>query len=112
RAGGLRASLPFVLTGAQQRVFEQVRADLAKPVPMLRLVQGDVGSGKTVVAALAAMVAVEGGRQAALMAPTELLAEQHMANLRSWLEPLGIRLAWLAGRVTGRARSQALAQAA
>ena len=111
-AGRLRASLPFALTGAQQRVFEQVRADLAKPVPMLRLVQGDVGSGKTVVAALAAMVAVEGGRQAALMAPTELLAEQHMANLRNWLEPLGVRLAWLAGKVTGRARSLALAQVA
>jgi len=111
-AGRLRASLPFALTGAQQRVFEQVRADLAKPVPMLRLVQGDVGSGKTVVAALAAMVAVEGGHQAALMAPTELLAEQHMANLRAWLEPLGIRLAWLAGKVTGRARAAALEQVA
>src|SRR3546814_10348898 len=91
-------SLPFALTGAQQRVFAQVREDLGKPVPMLRLVQGDVGSGKTVVAALAAMVAVEGGRQAALMAPTELLAEQHLANLRAWLEPLGVNVAWLAGR--------------
>src|SRR5690606_24383973 len=111
-AGRLRASLPFALTGAQQRVFEQVRADLAKSVPMLRLVQGDVGSGKTVVAALAAMVAVEGGHQAALMAPTELLAEKHMANLRAWLEPLGIRLAWLAGKGTGRARAAALEQVA
>src|SRR3546814_1716458 len=79
---------------------------------MLRLVQGDVGSGKTVVAALAAMVAVEGGRQAALMAPTELLAEQHLANLRAWLEPLGVNVAWLAGKVTGRARAAALAQVA
>src|SRR5690606_21959740 len=106
--GRLRASLPFALTGAQQRVFAQVCEDLAKPVPMLRLVQGDVGSGKTVVAALAAMVAVEGGRQAALMAPTELLAEQHLANLRAWLESLGGRIAWLAGKVTGRARRAAL----
>ena len=108
----LRASLPFVLTGAQQRVFAQVCDDLAKPVPMLRLVQGDVGSGKTVVAALAAMVAVEEGRQVALMAPTELLAEQHLFNLRAWLEPLGVRIAWLAGKVTGRARSKVLAEVA
>ena len=108
----LRASLPFALTGAQARVFEQVRADLARPHPMLRLVQGDVGSGKTVVAALAAMLAVEQGRQAALMAPTELLAAQHLANLRGWLEPLGIRIAWLAGKVTGRARAGVLAEVA
>ena len=111
-AARLQASLPFALTGAQQRVFAQVRADLARPQPMLRLVQGDVGSGKTVVAALAAMLAVEQGRQAALMAPTELLATQHLANLRAWLEPLGIRIAWLAGKVTGRARTEALAQVA
>ena len=100
------------LTGAQQRVFEQIRSDLAKPHPMLRLVQGDVGSGKTVVAAMAAMLAVEAGRQAALAAPTELLAEQHLANLRQWLEPLGIRVAWLAGKVTGKARAQVLAEVA
>ena len=75
---------------------------------MLRLVQGDVGSGKTVVAALAAMLAVAHGRQAALMAPTELLAEQHLANLRGWLEPLGVQVAWLAGKVTGRARAKVL----
>ena len=111
-ADRLRAALPFALTGAQDRVFAQVRADLARPQPMLRLVQGDVGSGKTVVAALAAMLAVEQGRQAALMAPTELLASQHLANLRRWLEPLGIRVAWLAGKVTGRARTEALAQVA
>ena len=108
----LRAALPFALTGAQARVFGQVRADLARPQPMLRLVQGDVGSGKTVVAALAAMLAVEQGRQVALMAPTELLAAQHLANLRGWLEPLGIRVAWLAGKVTGRARSGVLAEVA
>jgi ATP-dependent DNA helicase RecG len=104
----LREGLPFALTGAQQRVFAQLRGDLAKPVPMLRLVQGDVGSGKTVVAALAAMLAIECGRQAALMAPTELLAEQHLVNLRTWLEPLGVRVEWLAGKVTGKARSRAL----
>jgi ATP-dependent DNA helicase RecG len=79
---------------------------------MLRLVQGDVGSGKTVVAALAAMLAVEAGKQAALMAPTELLAEQHLASLRAWLEPLGVRVAWLAGKVTGRARTAALDEVA
>ncbi|RNF85894.1 ATP-dependent DNA helicase RecG [Montanilutibacter psychrotolerans] len=108
----LRDALPFRLTGAQQRVFEQIRTDLRKPSPMLRLVQGDVGSGKTVVAALAAMLAVEDGRQAALMAPTELLAEQHLGNLRAWLEPLGVRVAWLAGKVTGRARAKVIAEVA
>jgi ATP-dependent DNA helicase RecG len=108
----LQASLPFALTGAQQRVYAQIRADLRKARPMLRLVQGDVGSGKTVVAALAAMLAIESGCQAALMAPTELLAEQHLANLRAWLEPLGVRVAWLAGKVTGRARSQVMADVA
>ena len=108
----LRAQLPFALTGAQQRVFAHIRHDLAQPHPMLRLVQGDVGSGKTVVAAMAALLAVEQGRQAALMAPTELLAEQHLNNLRGWLEPLGVRVAWLAGKVTGRARAQAVAQVA
>jgi len=108
----LLASLPFALTGAQQRVFAEIRADLRNAMPMLRLVQGDVGSGKTVVAALAALVAIGSGRQAALMAPTELLAEQHLANLRAWLEPLGVRVAWLAGKVTGRARNAVLADAA
>ena len=105
-------SLPFALTGAQQRVFAEIRADLRNGMPMLRLVQGDVGSGKTVVAALAALVAIGSGRQAALMAPTELLAEQHLSNLRAWLEPLGVRVAWLAGKVTGRARTAVLADAA
>ncbi len=108
-AGAMLARLPFRLTGAQARVVAEVRADLARPRPMLRLVQGDVGSGKTVVAALAALDAIEAGRQAALVAPTELLAEQHLANLRGWLEPLGVRVAWLAGKVTGKARATALA---
>ncbi len=112
RVAALRKSLPFALTRAQQRVFAEIRDDLAKPVPMLRLVQGDVGSGKTVVAAMAAMLAIEEGRQAALMAPTELLAEQHLANLRGWLEPLGVRVVWLAGKVTGKAREAALAEIA
>lgn len=109
---GLRAGLPFSLTAAQERVYAQVCGDLAQARPMLRLVQGDVGSGKTVVAAMAALLAVESGRQAALMAPTELLAEQHLANLRAWLEPLGVRVCWLAGKVTGRARAAALADVA
>ncbi|RAP59619.1 ATP-dependent DNA helicase RecG [Oleiagrimonas sp. MCCC 1A03011] len=110
--GSLRArmlqQLPFALTGAQTRVDAEVLEDLRQGRPMLRLVQGDVGSGKTVVAALAALAAVECGWQAALMAPTELLAEQHLANLRAWLEPLGIEVAWLAGKVQGRARKKAL----
>ncbi|MGE8233441.1 MAG: ATP-dependent DNA helicase RecG [Stenotrophomonas sp.] len=104
----LREVLPFRLTGAQQRVFDEIRKDLARAHPMLRLVQGDVGSGKTVVAALAAMLAVERGKQVALAAPTELLAEQHLTNLRAWLEPLGVRVAWLAGKVTGKARAKVL----
>ena len=108
----LREALPFALTAAQERVLAEVRGDLARPRPMLRLVQGDVGSGKTVVAAMAALLAVAEGRQAALMAPTELLAEQHLGSLRGWLEPLGLRVAWLAGKVTGRARAQALAEVA
>ncbi len=114
--GGLRrrllAGLPFELTAAQQRVAAEVAADLARPQPMLRLVQGDVGSGKTVVAALAALAAVESGQQVALMAPTELLAEQHLHNFRQWLQPLGIEVEWLAGKVTGKARKLALERVA
>ncbi len=87
--------LPFTLTGAQQRVLAEIADDLAQPRPMLRLLQGDVGSGKTVVAAAAALRAVETGAQAALMAPTELLAEQHHRNFRNWLDALGIEVAWL-----------------
>nr|WP_263858604.1 ATP-dependent DNA helicase RecG [Coralloluteibacterium stylophorae] len=108
-AARLRAALPFSLTSAQERVFAACRHDLAQASPMLRLVQGDVGSGKTVVAALAALLAVEAGRQVALMAPTELLAEQHLANFAAWLEPLGVRVVWLAGKLGTRARTQALA---
>ena len=108
----LKASLPFALTRAQLRVYAQLRDDLRQPRPMLRLVQGDVGSGKTVVAAMAALLAVADGRQVALMAPTELLAEQHYHTLRGWLAPLGVRLCWLAGKVTGKARTQALAEVA
>jgi ATP-dependent DNA helicase RecG len=114
--GGLRAQLlsglPFRLTAAQQRVSTEVAHDLAQTKPMLRLVQGDVGSGKTVVAALAALAAVEAGHQVALMAPTELLAEQHLHNFRHWLRPLGIEVAWLAGKVTGKARKLALERVA
>lgn len=100
--------LRFKLTGAQQQVSEEIRHDLSQTSPMLRLLQGDVGSGKTVVAALAALQAVDSGYQAAIMAPTELLAEQHLANFRQWLEPLGIRVGWLSGKVKGRQRTTAL----
>ncbi len=96
--------LPFSLTAAQQRVFTEIAVDLAQPRPMLRLLQGDVGSGKTVIAALAALQAVETGAQAALMAPTELLAEQHYRNFQNWLGELGVEVAWLTGRLTGKAR--------
>jgi ATP-dependent DNA helicase RecG len=115
-AGALRGrfieSLPFQLTGAQQRVAREVCTDLAQAKPMLRLVQGDVGSGKTAVAALAALAAVEAGWQVALMAPTELLAEQHLRNFRHWLEPLGVAVEWLAGKQQGKARASALARVA
>jgi ATP-dependent DNA helicase RecG len=115
-AGTLRdqllASLPFALTKAQSRVSKEVARDLARAHPMLRLVQGDVGSGKTVVAALAALAAIESGYQVALMAPTELLAEQHLRNFRAWFEPLGLEVEWLAGKVQGKARKSALARAA
>jgi ATP-dependent DNA helicase RecG len=100
-----RNTLPFQLTNAQQRVWHEMAVDLAKPHPMLRLVQGDVGSGKTVVAALAAVKAVACGLQAALMAPTELLAEQHARNFLHWLEPLGIEVVLLTGKHTGKARA-------
>ena len=98
------AALPFSPTGAQQRVVREIATDLAKAQPMMRLVQGDVGSGKTLVAALAALQAICAGQQVALMAPTELLAEQHATNFRSWFEPLGIRVGWLAGKQKGKAR--------
>lgn len=103
------ASLPFKPTGAQQRVVNDINVDLEKAEPMMRLVQGDVGSGKTLVAALAALQAIESGYQVAMMAPTELLAEQHAINFRSWFEPLGLKVGWLAGKLKGKARTQSLA---
>ena len=103
----LLAGLPFKLTRAQQRVLGEIRSDLSRPHPMQRLLQGDVGSGKTVVAALAALQAVESGYQVAIMAPTEILAEQHYAKFSQWLAPLGVELARLAGN---RARGQRRAQ--
>ncbi|MDH5301104.1 MAG: ATP-dependent DNA helicase RecG [Gammaproteobacteria bacterium] len=108
----LLASLPFELTGAQQRVSAAISEDLQQTSPMLRLVQGDVGSGKTIVAALAALQAVEAGYQVAIMAPTELLAEQHVQNFRNWLQPLGVEVGWLAGKLKGKAREQALSHIA
>ncbi len=100
----LLAALPFALTQAQTRVVQEIEADMEKPFPMMRLVQGDVGSGKTLVAALAALRAIANGKQVALMAPTELLAEQHAINFRHWFEPLGIEVGWLAGKQKGKAR--------
>ena len=101
--------LPFSPTGAQQRVSQEISADLAQSSPMLRLVQGDVGSGKTLVAALAALQAIDAGYQVALMAPTELLAEQHLRNFSDWFTALGVPMAWLSGRIKGKARASVLA---
>jgi ATP-dependent DNA helicase RecG len=116
RPGGLHehllGALPFQLTAAQQRVAEEIAQDLARPQPMHRLLQGDVGSGKTVVAALAAAVAIDAGWQCALMAPTEILAEQHFRKLVGWLEPLGLKIAWITGSVKGKARQAMLDAAA
>ncbi|MFP5384390.1 MAG: ATP-dependent DNA helicase RecG [Gammaproteobacteria bacterium] len=103
-AGALRARLPFALTGAQQRVLDEIAQDLARPVPMLRLVQGDVGAGKTVVAALAAAQAIAAGVQVALMAPTEILAEQHLRSFSQWFEPLDVRTGWLTSRMKKKER--------
>ncbi|MEJ6655729.1 MAG: ATP-dependent DNA helicase RecG [Pseudomonas sp.] len=100
--------LGFPLTGAQQRVADEIRVDLQLPRPMLRLVQGDVGAGKTVVAALAALQALEAGWQVALMAPTEILAEQHFNNFQRWFAPLGISVAWMAGKLKGKTRANQL----
>ncbi|VEI75504.1 ATP-dependent DNA helicase recG [Mannheimia haemolytica] len=101
-------SLPFKPTNAQSRVSADIEQDLAKPHPMMRLVQGDVGSGKTLVAALAALLAIDNGKQVALMAPTEILAEQHANNFANWLNPFGIEVGWLAGKVKGKARTAQL----
>ncbi|HYR25059.1 MAG TPA: ATP-dependent DNA helicase RecG, partial [Aquabacterium sp.] len=108
----LRAVLPFQLTAAQQRVCEEIAQDLQRPQPMHRLLQGDVGSGKTVVAALAAAVAIDAGWQCALMAPTEILAEQHFRKLVGWLEPLGIKVAWLTGSLKPKAKREQMAAVA
>lgn len=108
----LLAGLGFAPTGAQRRVGQEICHDLQQNLPMLRLVQGDVGAGKTLVAALAALQAIEAGYQVALMAPTEILAEQHFINFTRWFEPLGIEVAWLAGKLKGKARTAALAQIA
>src|SRR5690554_2916665 len=104
--------LGFTPTRAQLRVGQEISWDLQQPQPMLRLVQGDVGAGKTLVAALAALQAIEAGYQVALMAPTEILAEQHYLNFCRWFEPLGIKVSWLAGKLKGKARTQALSDIA
>ncbi|MEW6706371.1 MAG: ATP-dependent DNA helicase RecG [Pseudomonadota bacterium] len=108
----LLATLPFQLTPAQHRVAEEIAADLQRERPMHRLLQGDVGSGKTVVAALAAAVAIDAGWQCALMAPTEILAEQHFRKLVQWLEPLDVGVAWLTGSRKGKARAQMVGRVA
>ncbi|HGL5385890.1 TPA: ATP-dependent DNA helicase RecG, partial [Burkholderia cenocepacia] len=108
----LYAALPFTLTGAQARVVDEIAHDLTLAHPMQRLLQGDVGSGKTVVAALAATQAIDAGYQAALMAPTEILAEQHARKLRAWLEPLGVTVAWLAGSLKAKEKRAAIEAAA
>jgi ATP-dependent DNA helicase RecG len=108
----LESMLPFTLTGAQQRVIQQIVDDISSAHPMQRLVQGDVGSGKTIVAAAASLYAVEAGYQVAIMAPTELLAEQHYRNFAQWLTPLNISLAWLSGKLKGEARKTTLTKLA
>ncbi|KXZ73200.1 ATP-dependent DNA helicase RecG [Acinetobacter venetianus] len=103
----LLEALPFQMTNAQKRVSKEILQDLKQDQPMLRLVQGDVGAGKTLVAAVAACHALEADWQVALMAPTEILAEQHYLNFKRWFEPLGIEVAWLSGKQKGKARAQA-----
>jgi len=105
---GLLKALPFQLTGAQDRVYLEIGSDLSRSFPMNRLLQGDVGSGKTVVAALAAARVLDHGYQAAVMAPTEILAEQHYLKMKEWFEPLGVRIAWLSGSL--KAKEKRLAQ--
>ncbi|MDC9720498.1 MAG: ATP-dependent DNA helicase RecG [Gammaproteobacteria bacterium] len=102
-------TLPFQLTNAQQRVWQEVSSDLARPLPMVRMVQGDVGSGKTVIAALAACRAIDNGAQVAVLAPTEILAEQHLHNFSHWLEPLGVNVIWLTGKQKAQTKRQSLA---
>ncbi|MFT5297189.1 MAG: ATP-dependent DNA helicase RecG, partial [Colwellia sp.] len=107
-SGKFLASLPFSPTNAQARVVKEIRKDLTQAQPMMRLVQGDVGSGKTLVAALAAITAISEGYQVALMAPTEILAEQHAVNFQNWFESLDISVGWLAGKTKAKARRHAL----
>jgi ATP-dependent DNA helicase RecG len=107
--GALLARIPFELTRAQQRVWREISQDLKRGMPMQRLLQGDVGSGKTIIAALAALQAIESGRQVAFMAPTEILAEQHYRKLAQWLDGLPVQIAWLSGGMGARARKKALA---
>ncbi|WP_289116294.1 ATP-dependent DNA helicase RecG [uncultured Psychrobacter sp.] len=107
-ADKLFGALPFDLTGAQKRVMKDITPDMATSIPMLRLVQGDVGAGKTLVAAGAAGYALDSGWQVAVMAPTEILAEQHLVNFKQWFEPLGIGVGWLAGKQTAKQRREAL----
>ena len=104
----LLAALPFELTGAQKRVLKDITTDMATSIPMLRLVQGDVGAGKTLVAAGSAGHALDSGWQVAVMAPTEILAEQHLLNFKQWFEPLGISVGWLAGKQTAKQRRESL----
>lgn len=108
----LRHALPFALTGAQERVVSEIRRDMAQTHPMHRLLQGDVGSGKTIVAALSALTAIESGAQAAVMAPTEILAEQHFIKFKQWLEPLGLEVVWLSGSQRKKAKDEAKAKLA
>ena len=112
QVSGFVADLPFSLTGAQQRVVDEILGDLAQPHPMMRLIQGDVGSGKTVVAAIACLKTISCGVQAAIMAPTEILAEQHWRNFSDWFQPLGIEPAWLSGSQKAAARRESLASIA
>jgi ATP-dependent DNA helicase RecG len=107
--GELLARVPFKLTGAQERVWREISRDLKRTMPMQRLLQGDVGSGKTIIAALAALQAIESGRQVAFMAPTEILAEQHYRKLAQWLSGLPVQIAWLTGGLPAKARKKALA---
>ncbi|MEL6200580.1 MAG: DEAD/DEAH box helicase, partial [Pseudomonadota bacterium] len=106
------SGLPFEPTGAQQRVLDEILEDTADAEPMMRLVQGDVGAGKTVVAAGAALAAIGAGHQCALMAPTELLAEQHFRSFKAWFDPLGVEVAWLTGSQRAAERREALAAVA
>ncbi|MCB1957871.1 MAG: DEAD/DEAH box helicase, partial [Rhodocyclaceae bacterium] len=110
--GRLLEGLPFALTGAQRRAWQEIALDLASAHPMQRLLQGDVGSGKTIVAALAMLQAAEAGYQAALMAPTEILAEQHYRKIASWFAPLGLEVVWLSGSQRRKQRADMLARLA